>query len=75
MEEEEDISFTDYSEGEKLYGFCILYTGAFFYEGLRVRCACESIAGINCVVVCHNRYAFYDVCAFFKLWKEFNKDY
>ena len=75
LEKEGEVGFADYSAGEKPCGFCVSYTGAFFYEGLRVRCARESIAGINCIVARHNRYTFYDVCAFFKPWRGLNENY
>ena len=69
------VGFVNYLEGEKLCGFCILYTGALFYKGLRVRYACESIAGINCIVARYNRYASYNICASPKLWRELNENY
>ena len=75
LEEEGDIGFADYSAGEKPCGFCISHTGALFHKGLRVRCICESIAVINCVVARHNYYASYDVYAFPKLWRGLNKNY
>ena len=40
-----------------------------------MRCVCESIAGINCVVACHNKYASYDVYAFPKFWRGLNENY
>ena len=75
MGEEGEVGFTDYSAGEKFYGFCVLYTGTFFNKGVRVRYACESIAGINCVMARHNKYAFYNVYAFFKPWRGLNENY
>ena len=65
--EEEDIGFADYSDGENPYGFCILYAGAFFYKGVRVRYTYESIVRINYVVARHNRHASYNVYVFSKL--------
>ena len=40
-----------------------------------MRCARESTAGINYVMAYHNKYASYDIYAFPKFWREFNKDY
>ena len=40
-----------------------------------MRCACESIAGINCVMARYNKYASYNVCAFPKPWQGLNKNY
>ena len=74
MEEEEDIGFADYSEGEKPCGFCISHAGTLFYKGLRVRYAYESTVGINCVMARYNKYASYNVYAFPKFWREFNQD-
>ena len=61
--------------GEKPCGFCIFYAGALFHKGVRVRCACESIAGINYVVARYNRYASYDVCIFPKFRRGLNENY
>ena len=75
LEEEKYIGFANYLDGEKPYGFCVFYAGAFFNEGVRVRCACESIAGINCVMACHNRYTSYNVRASSKPWRGLNENY
>ena len=55
------MNFTDYLDREKPYGFYISHAGAFFYKGVRVRCARESIAGINYVIARYNRHVSYDV--------------
>ena len=57
------------------YGFYVLYTGALFYKGVRMRCVCESIVGIHYIMARNNHYTSYNVCTFPKLWEEFNKDY
>ena len=75
MEEEEYIGFADYLEGEKLYGFYISHIGAFFHKGLKMRYIYKSTAGINYVMACHNKYTFYDVYAFLKIWRGLNENY
>ena len=75
MEEEEYVGFADYSDGEKPCGFCVFYTGALFYKGVKVRYACESIAEINYIMARHNKYAFYDVYTFPKPWRGLDENY
>ena len=75
LEEEEYIGFINYSDGEKPYGFCVFYTGALFYKGIKVRYARESIMEINCIITRHNRYTFYNVYTSLKLWQGLNKNY
>ena len=68
LEDKGEIGFTDYSAGEKPYGFCILYIKALFHKGLKVRYAGKSIARINYIVARHNKYTFYNIYTFPKLW-------
>ena len=53
----------------------VSHVKALFHEGVKVRYAYESIAGINYVITRHNRYTSYDVYTSPKFWREFNKNY
>ena len=73
MEEDESVGFANYSDREKPYGFCVSHARALFYKGEKVRYARESTAGINYIMVRHNKHTSYDICTSSKLWREFNE--